>query len=1041
MSSFRWVVLELDIFLPKSRRQGQDLYIGSDFETMLVTLETSRAPAVDRLFLAYRQVYNDAIGIGEMRKHLVVSIMSWVLCSFRQLSLSDLVSLLSAELQQPNLTKGNVLLICSNLIVETSLGLVRIAHLSVRQFFEDHLMDESVGFNPSHQHLRVAISCIGNLNLPNAAMKLYSAQYWSIHSRNATPSLELDELLRHVPGSDSPLDVTHQLVASRGPLDLRDTLGNTSLHNAILRRDKKQVQLLLDVDLVFHRPSHLCKVPNFSGDLPIHVAASRGFTEILGLLLRADSGLTTKNEWGLTPLHDAVIHSQEGFVAEALRLKAGLKVLDKRGGTLLHTATFCKNASITKLLLSSGFDPELKNEDGDTPRDVAQRRDPRHVARIFDTHDPAGEQENYNERPSIQIAESNLCSYCNVQLWIEGSRNGLSYPHWASLEELERSAKNSCPLCQLILDSVQKDTDVQETTGDQVSIQATVAIAADARRRSQPRDVLSISVDSRDILELEFCIDGHGNVFHTTFVDNVLILGAESASSDASELPFRGRTIQGDAPISLLREWLQSCDHDHEDCRYMEHPDRWPTRLIDIGLGDPEAAFRPRLVEHLKPDSRGYVFLSYLWGNIPFLQLTLLNRAKHLEHGIDLDELPPLFQDVFFLCRRLGYQYLWIDALCINQTLSEDWEIEATRMSDYILNASYVIASHTRSPMQNLWPSTVEHVLTLEASLPGGNSGFSLHLRDSLSTAKSSMFTNVLSRAWRAQEALLARRMVMIGDDQVFWNCASCLKAQGRVGADFPVFTPLASLEAQADEHNYALDRSYLSHIRDAWYGYVEMVTFGQLTRYDDRLPSATGIMRAVQRILHSEASHGLWVSDIAHGLLWLPVPHEGESRSDMRFYEPKEPQPSWSWASIIAPVSYCLRSTAGTEPMSEEVLSKCALAIGKYQRATLGFRWGETIHVTVDGLVYRLTSETILNPCDYFLDKGQIVEVLDSGEVLSLLLLTPSGYTSAGTDLRWMGLIVREVPGESWERVGVFLGPDCNDELKGWKMAKLSVV
>lgn len=96
VNRFRWVVLELDIFLPRSRRQGSK-FRPSDFEARLSKLEKSRAPAVDRLFRAYEQIYVDALGEDDelSRRYLVKSTMKWVLCAFQPFKLSSLAALVS----------------------------------------------------------------------------------------------------------------------------------------------------------------------------------------------------------------------------------------------------------------------------------------------------------------------------------------------------------------------------------------------------------------------------------------------------------------------------------------------------------------------------------------------------------------------------------------------------------------------------------------------------------------------------------------------------------------------------------------------------------------------------------------------------------------------------------------------------------------------------------------------------------------------------------------------------------------------------------
>jgi hypothetical protein len=48
------------------------------------------------------------------------------------------------------------------------------------------------------------------------------------------------------------------------------------------------------------------------------------------------------------------------------------------------------------------------------------------------------------------------------------------------------------------------------------------------------------------------------------------------------------------------------------------------------------------------------------------LRLTKQNLDE-LARGIDLSQLPQVFNDAVKVTRYLGYRYLWIDAMCVAQ--------------------------------------------------------------------------------------------------------------------------------------------------------------------------------------------------------------------------------------------------------------------------------------------------------------------------------------------------------------------------------------
>src|SRR5271170_8055968 len=65
--------------------------------------------------------------------------------------------------------------------------------------------------------------------------------------------------------------------------------------------------------------------------------------------------------------------------------------------------------------------------------------------------------------------------------------------------------------------------------------------------------------------------------------------------------------------------------------------------------------------------------------------------------GIPWSSLPETFQDAITITRKLGIQYLWIDALCIVQDDLSDWEIESSKMASIYSHSFLTIAaSHGR---------------------------------------------------------------------------------------------------------------------------------------------------------------------------------------------------------------------------------------------------------------------------------------------------------------------------------------------------------
>lgn len=115
----------------------------------------------------------------------------------------------------------------------------------------------------------------------------------------------------------------------------------------------------------------------------------------------------------------------------------------------------------------------------------------------------------------------------------------------------------------------------------------------------------------------------------------------------------------------LVQAWIRACDRDHPACK-------------DNVLFQGEDNFRPRyLVDVCRmcvvPGSvidSDYVALSYQWGQTLTLRNCFqicdeLRTPGSLLEKSFASQIPQTIRDAFAVTRRLGYQYLWVDALCI----------------------------------------------------------------------------------------------------------------------------------------------------------------------------------------------------------------------------------------------------------------------------------------------------------------------------------------------------------------------------------------
>ena len=102
---------------------------------------------------------------------------------------------------------------------------------------------------------------------------------------------------------------------------------------------------------------------------PLSLAAARGHTEVVKILLKAGADVNANDNHGLTPSHCA---AGEGHPEAAkILLKAGAEVnaKDKNGWTSLHWAAFRGYTETAKVLLKARAEANAKDKWGKTPLD------------------------------------------------------------------------------------------------------------------------------------------------------------------------------------------------------------------------------------------------------------------------------------------------------------------------------------------------------------------------------------------------------------------------------------------------------------------------------------------------------------------------------------------------------------------------------------------------------------------------------------------------------------------------------------------------
>nr|CEG03626.1 unnamed protein product [Fusarium acuminatum CS5907] len=355
------------------------------------------------------------------------------------------------------------------------------------------------------------------------------------------------------------------------------------------------------------------------------------------------------------------------------------------------------------------------------------------------------------------------------------------------------------------------------------------------------------------------------------------------------------------ATAAAARRWIDLCDARHPTCMtraLSSSKAKTPTRLLDIG--DVLSKTWHVIETHRRVP---YAALSHRWTQFT-PRLTSETQQTYYSCQPD-DVLPQNYQDVIAICRALSIQYIWIDSLCIVQgDGGHDFLREAPIMMDIYQYASLTLAICWESSKGTIFRKRQPRSIPRPKSLcschkppPATSSQKNYAFVEFRSDFDSSVSKSPINhRAWVLQERCLSRRILYLGNDQLYWECDG--GPTGFVGSEAAQRFDSASGSRQSIFATPNLITEY------CWSAMVQWYTQCHLSYEQDRFIAIAGLARVMSQRTGNSYLAGIWLDYWMQDLIWSPcgkrVQSFGESPTDASKNAIKSTRtitaPSWSW-------------------------------------------------------------------------------------------------------------------------------------------------
>lgn len=366
--------------------------------------------------------------------------------------------------------------------------------------------------------------------------------------------------------------------------------------------------------------------------------------------------------------------------------------------------------------------------------------------------------------------------------------------------------------------------------------------------------------------------------------------------------PLQSKVNSADA-YSQVFQWLAACK-EHLECGGVSLSANLPSRVIEVAPADSLGVPRLRSTTGLKGP---YLALSYCWGSKQSYILTTKN-IEVLMRELNLEFLPRTILDAIEITKTLGFEYLWVDALCIMQDSAgvaerHDMNQELTTMDQVYKNAVMTIVAACVPSVEHGFlkdrPGSGRSCFDIPCRL-GPEHFFVAHVQEHMMYDDKSEPIN--TRAWTFQEQLLSPRLLIYASHTLQWQCrtltcnlgASYHAPNPSAAPRLPLVQTLLLDRPEREPKNHQHSPDFPHPILQHWLRIVTEYSLRKSSLSSDKLSALSALALSYSPIFGPEYFAGIWATSAVQQLCWCAP--------DIRLFFTRPPRyraPSWSWAAL----------------------------------------------------------------------------------------------------------------------------------------------